>query len=331
MKKTFLLIALILSLAVLFGCASSMGGVKESTMNSAAGAPREAAATSAPSENYYSYGADEKGEADIDDVSYPVRDLVVDPSRKMIWIGEVSFETTDFNSTVDALYALIGECGGFVQSSAVTGEGRTSRGELRLRNARYTVRIPSENFQLFMKSSGNVATVLNSSTNAQDVTAEYVDTEARLRVLEVKEERLLEMLEQTKNVEYTDELQFILQLENELGNVRYEIERLTGSLRKFDDLISYSTVTVYLQEVREYTATPPEPETIGERISTRFSATLKRVIDTCEDIIVWLVGSSPVLIILGMIATAVILVTRRVRKRKKLNSAALKTDVIDNK
>ena len=30
-------------------------------------------------------------------------------------------------------------------------------GEARLRNARYTIRIPTENFELFMKSSGNVA------------------------------------------------------------------------------------------------------------------------------------------------------------------------------
>ena len=222
-------------------------------------------------------------------------------------------------------------CGGsFI--STITGEGRTSRGELRLRNARYTIRIPSENFQLFMQSSGNVATVVSSSTNAQDVTSEYIDIEARLRVLEIKEERLLEMLKQTDKAEYTDELQYILQLENELANVRYEIESLTGSLRRYDELIDYSTISIYLKEVFDYTATPAKPETVGERIATKFNTTLKRVITALQDFVVWLVGSSPVLIIIAIIAAVVIVIVRLVtRRRRKSKAAAPRTDVTDDK
>ena len=165
----------------------------------------------------YEYDSDDGGNASFDS------SIVADPARKMIWVGEITLESTDFAAAEEALHTLIGECGGFIQSSTVTGEGRTSRGT-RLRNARYTIRIPTENFQLFMKSSGDVATVVTSSTNSEDVTAMYFDTEARLRVLEIKEERLIEMLEQTNRANYTDELKYILQLENELGNVRYEIE-----------------------------------------------------------------------------------------------------------
>jgi hypothetical protein len=249
--------------------------------------------------------------------------FVPDPSRKMIWNGEMELETTSFDTAVDALYDLIEECGGFIQSSAVTGEGRNASGEPRLRNGRYTVRIPSDNFQLFMQSSGNVATVIVSNTSAEDVTSYYFDIEARLKVLKIKEDRLIEMLKQTEKAEYKDELQYILQLENELSNVRYEIESLTGTLRKYDDLISYSTVTVYLREVREYTATPVEPESIGERIANRFASSVRGVAKAAGDFLVWFVGNSTILVILAVIAIGVYFILRAVRvrtKKKKLPS-----------
>jgi len=328
MKKSFLLIALVLSLAVLFGCASSIGRKSESTADMAV-PPME---PGAGHDTDWTSNAGSKGDAPSGESANPIGGLVVDPARKMIWTGEISFETTEFDSAVEALYDLISECGGFVQSSTITGEGRNTRGEPRLRSARYTIRIPSENFQLFMQSSGNVATVITSSTNAQDVTSEYIDTEARLRVLEIKEERLLEMLEKTSSVEYKDELQYILQLENELANVRYDIETLTGTLRKYDELISYSTINVYMREVLDYTATPARPESVRERIATKFNATLKRVITTCEDIVVWIIGSSPVLIMLALIGAAVFAIARiTIRRKQKRRAASPRTDDTENK
>lgn len=322
MKKIiYLLITLLLALALLFGC-SAASLHKASTTESQ---PPAATHTydSAGSGYYEDKKTDEtyepapaaKGASDSD--AGFASTIAADPSRKMIWIGEISLESTDFSAAEEALHDLISECGGFIQSSTVTGEGRTSRGEARLRNARYTIRIPTENFELFMKSSGNVATVITSSTNSDDVTANYFDTEARLRVLEIKEERLIEMLEQTEKADYTDELKYIIQLENELANVRYEIESLTGTLRRYDDLISYSTITVYLQEVREYTATPAEPESLGERISTTFNSSLKDVIEFGEDFIVWFIGRSPVLILLAVIVTLFVLIVRAISRRRK--------------
>jgi hypothetical protein len=322
-KGVFFTICIILILSAMFGCSSAA----KSDLPAADPAEKASSASAG-------YGRIESGS----DWAAPTPDpaaadmaaqffddsltgaLVPDPSRKLIWYGDIQLETTDFDRSVKALYSLIEECGGFIQSSAVTGEGRGASGEAKLRNGRYTVRIPSENFNLFMMSSGNVATVLSSGTRSEDVTSQYFDTEARLKVLRIKEERLIEMLEQTEKVEYKDELQYILQLENELSNVRYEIESLTGTLRRYDDMITYSTVTVYLMEVREYTATPPEPEGIGERIARKFSASLQAVAETSGDIIVWIAGNSPILVILAVIAAAVYLVARNSVKRRKNRS-----------
>jgi hypothetical protein len=325
-KRFFLSIALLLALALLFGCSSASKDMKASEAQAPSATSSYGKGEDGLSGSYeeapsaYEYDSDDGGNASFDS------SIVADPARKMIWVGEITLESTDFTAAEEALHTLIGECGGFIQSSTVTGEGRTSRGEPRLRNARYTIRIPTENFQLFMKSSGDVATVVTSSTNSEDVTAMYFDTEARLRVLEIKEERLIEMLEQTNRANYTDELKYILQLENELGNVRYEIESLTGTLRRYDDLISYSTVTVYLQEVREYTATPAKPESLGERISITFSSTLRKVISFGEDFLVWLVGRSPLLIPLAAIVAFVIFVARGISRRRRKHNLSRKSN-----
>jgi len=325
-KISFLLLVSVLILAMVFGCSSS------ASYDSAAAAPnsKPAEQNSSSWKGDAEYGYDNGSAPEMPAATPdPTKDsgasntFVPDPSRKMIWNGEMELETTSFDTAVDALYDLIKECGGFIQSSAVTGEGRNASGEPRLRNGRYTVRIPSDNFQLFMQSSGNVATVIVSNTSADDITSYYFDIEARLKVLRIKEDRLIEMLKQTEKAEYKDELQYILQLENELSNVRYEIESLTGTLRKYDDLISYSTVTVYLREVREYTATPVEPETIGERISNRFASSVRGVTKAAGDFLVWFVGNSPVLVVLALIAIGVYFILRSVRaraKKKKLPS-----------
>jgi len=319
-KISLALLAIVMIISVAFGCSSS--------------SDKNTASPSSPQKN--SYGEAGSGEWTADTSYYdkaaptpmPAATvapsdgthnsiLVPDPSRKMIWNGDLELETTSFDAAVSALYSLIEECGGFIQSSSVTGEGRNVYGEPRLRNGRYTVRIPTENFQLFMKSSGNVATVIRSNTNAEDVSSQYFDTEARLKVLQLKEERLMEMLEQTGKADYEDELKYILQIESELSNVRYEIESLTGTLRKYDNLISYSTVTVYLNEVREYTATPAEPESFGKRIADKFTSGVRGAVKVAGDILILITGFLPYLAMLAVIAAAIYFPVRLLLNRAK--------------
>jgi hypothetical protein len=329
MKRfTFLLLTALLILSLAVGCSSRSASGNETA---AADQSYNREGGSADNNKGEAFTAGEAPAAPAPSAA-PAADsgqagaLVPDVNRKMIWTGNIELETTDFDSSVRYLYDLIDDCKGFIQSSAVTGEGRTAGGESRLRNARYTVRVPGENFQLFMKSSGNVATLISSSTKADDVTSYYFDTEARVKVLKVKEERLLSMLEKADQTEYKDELQYILQIENELSNVRYEIENLTGTLRKYDDLISYSTVEVYIEEVEELKATPAKPESVGQRISERFTASVRGIVKAAGDFIAWLIGYSPILIVFAVFAAIIYAVYRFVFLRGKKRAVRAPSD-----
>lgn len=98
----------------------------------------------------------------------------------------------------------------------------------------------------------------------QNVTDEYYDIEARLKSLRTQEERLLALLEQSGSLED------IVQLEQALSDVTYEIEKLTGTLRNYDSLIEYMTVTIDLREVTRETEVTQAPVTLGERIAAQF-------------------------------------------------------------
>ena len=52
-----------------------------------------------------------------------------------------------------------------------------------------------------MKQADGLGNVLSSSRNAENVTSSYTDYEARLSSLNTQEERLLAMLEKSKNLE----------------------------------------------------------------------------------------------------------------------------------
>ena len=86
------------------------------------------------------------------------------------------------------------------------------------------------------------------STYMEDITGSYFDTQARLNALEQEEKRLLELLEKAETL---DE---IIQLEDRISNVRYEIESLTSQMKIYDKEVAYSTVSIFLEDVTEYSA-----------------------------------------------------------------------------
>lgn len=254
--------------------------------------------------------------------------LVADSQRKLIWWGSMQLETLEYDESEAALLALVEECGGYTESSQrYGGDVDLSSGVRGMRSGEFTVRVPAEKFDYFMGEGGSIATVISSYTGSEEVTDSYFDTEARLDVLLVKEERLLEMLEKGEDIQY------LLEVENELANTRYEIELLTSTLRRYDGLIAYSTVEVTLREVRRATElSDPEPTDTWGRISARFTGSLKAIGDVAVEAFVFAVGYSPVFI--GIAAVAVVLViavqipVRRNRRRisEAMNSKSTEND-----
>ena len=306
MKKRImpLLLGFALLLVCLAGCSANSLQL-DGTVGTAAddayyyNTSAEAETDSAPLENEDLAVAEETNDPLSDGAVSVIGDT--SPDRKIIRNADVSLETKEFDTSVEKLQSIVEELGGYISQANVYVHN--SRYELH--SADYTVRIPAEKFDQFLAYREDVGTVSSTNIWTDDVTDSYYDMEARLESLETKRTRLLELLEQAEDMES------IIALESELSNTIYEIESLTGSLRRLDDQIAYSTIHVYIDEVREVTETVAMPRTLGERISQQFTNTMHSLADFGENFIVWVIGASPVLVILAVVVVIIVAVVKR--------------------
>ena len=236
---------------------------------------------------------------------------------KIIYSANVQVESTDFDGSLAKLDELVEQYEGWVESSSVNGSNYydRSRGNVSRRSASYTLRIPSQRFQELMSSLSALGNVPYTHVYTENVTAQYYDVQARLTAYTAQEQRLLEMMELAETVED------IIILEDRLTEVRYTIESLQSSLNNWDRQVSYSTVYLDLSEVQEYSPEPQIQPSFGQRMLTALKGGLRDMGSFFKELLIFLSGALPTLVLLAVIALAVILPLRRRAKKRRAKAA----------
>ena len=325
MKKNIRLLALLLALVLLTTVLTACGGSSVS---------KEAAAPEAQYEEMKSESAamDMPMEAPETEEGFATTSTAgsgalmdaqtnVSIAEKIIYSGFVNIETTAFDDALTALDQAVRELNGFVQDSSVEGytrrydDGTTAVVD---RWAHYVVRIPTEHFETFMHRTGEIGSVTSSSRTAENVTSQYTDYEARLASLKLQEERLLEMLAQS------GELEDLITLESRLSEVRYEIESIERNLRNLDQRLAYSTVTLNLQEVEIYTPTAPVQRTFGEKLSDAFSSGIRSFVRGVQNLVLSIARNLLGLVVFAVVVVVVVILVRRTVRKVKAKVQARK-------
>ncbi len=233
--------------------------------------------------------------------------------QKLIKTVNITTETEDLDQSIAALDQQIVSLGGYVEKREIYN-GSSYSGYRQSRRAVMTVRIPVENLSQMVSHVQGSTNVTEYNETIDDVTLAYVDTESRMKALQTEHDRLLELLEKADN------MADLLTIEERLTEVRYSLESITSQLRTYDNKIAYSTVHLYVDEVREYT--PVEEETVGQRISGGFMNSLKNLWSGIVDFVVFLLVASPYLVFLALlgagVAGVVVLFTRKNRRKKNV-------------
>jgi len=222
---------------------------------------------------------------------------------KLIRRCRVELQTTEFDETSNALYALVEEQGGYFENSSVYSGGYYSANARR--NAEYIVRIPADKYNAFRSVVGELGYVSFFDESTEDIGERYYDTEARLKTLRTKQERLLSLLERAENMED------IIALESALGDVEYEIEMYSSTLNRYDGLVNFATFTITLNEVVRVEENVGEVDTLGKRMSFAFVSGLNNLKDSAEDMMVWLSYHVFAVIGWGVVICMIIAVIRR--------------------
>ena len=111
-----------------------------------------------------------------------------------------------------------------------------------LRTAYLTLRIPQSALDAYIAGTEGLGRITSRSESAQDVTESYQDTAARLETQKALLARLQALI--TESADLSD----LLELESQIADTQYQIDRLQASLNSTDRQVSYSTVNITLKD-----------------------------------------------------------------------------------
>jgi len=194
-----------------------------------------------------------------------------------------------FGEAVDVAEAQ----GGFVADS----RSRSRSGSL-------SVRVPAANFDETLRALRELGTVEVESVHGRDVTAEYVDLHANLRIARARREVLLGLMADAVSIEQT------IRVQNALDETQLRIEQLQGQLRLLDDRTSLATIGLRLREQ----GVEPESEVEKASIPNAFERAAAGFVGVIAAIVIGLGYLFPLLLI-GLVAW---FVASRVRKRRNV-------------
>lgn len=84
-------------------------------------------------------------------------------------------------------------------------------------------------------------------------------------------------------------------------------------MRVLKDLVSLTTITVYVVEIKGYV--PPQAPTLGVRISRTFAGSWKALVATGEGLAIAAVAVAPWLGVIGVPVFVIVSLVRRSRRR----------------
>lgn len=229
-------------------------------------------------------------------------------SRKVIKTASLNVQTLEFDLFIQSLKNKISEYDGYIENANESGNNIYGTSN---RTAYYKIRVPEENLDGILSAVGNLGTVTSKTYSEEDITLTYVDVESRIKTLETERETLLELLDKAGS------LSDIISLESRLSEVNYDIESYTSRLRTYDNKITYSTLNINVQEVKQITRTVEEPQTMGERIASGFKENMQDISDGIQNFIVWfLTYIVNIVFWCAIIAVCVFLIVRYTKKRR---------------
>jgi hypothetical protein len=221
--------------------------------------------------------------------------------RKTVQKADLNMRVQDVTEAVDQIIALCNDNGGYTVSSRVYRENDVVSGKL-------AIKVPQANLLAVINSISALGEVTDKTITAQDVTEEYYDSQARLKVLQAKEERLLGLMDKAANI--TE----VISVENELTKTRSEIEVLAGRLQYLTNATEYSQINITLAQGVPGTVNAPQG-TLGKAWQGLVDS-LNGVITFASGTVVFIFTALPWLVLLALLFLLGRYGYRKVRGRK---------------
>ena len=225
-------------------------------------------------------------------------------NEKIIKTVEAYVQTKEYDKYISGLTANVTANGGYVEKSDANMGGYYNSN----RHCTYVLRIPADKLDEFMLAAEENGKITSKTETQQNVTLEYVDLESRISAYKTEKETLTGLLEKAASLEN------VLAIQERLSEVNYQIENYTAQLRVLANRVSYSTVTLNIDEVERVNEAEP---TLWQRIKNEFLDNIDNLKEGFEDFAVAIIGGLPVIIPVIVIATVAIIIIKKLIKKRK--------------
>lgn len=249
--------------------------------------------------------------------------------RKLVKTVDIRCETDNLDAFEEAIIARMEEAGGYIETSNRGGSssmGEYSYGRTGGRWGNYRFRIPASQLDGFVDTVTGSSNVLSQSSNVDDITMRYIDTESRIKALRIEQSQLLSMLEQAETVED------MITIQSRLSDVNASLQDYESSRKYMNNQVSYATVNVDVDEVVAYT--PVVEKDAFTRMREGFIQSCKDVTYQVREFVIWIVINLPRIVLWLVILFLIIMIFRfvvirgnkkraaRAKKEKKAPSGA---------
>lgn len=194
-------------------------------------------------------------------------------NTKIVYRANIDIDTIKFEEAEARLKELTAQSGGYFEQEQSWKSGS-------YRRLSCTVRVPADNFKAFTESVGEVGQVNTKNIYAEDIAESYYDTEIRLGTQKTKLERLQKLLAEAKD------MQDIITIESAISETEVAIERLTGTMRRYDSLVGFSTVSISLREVSKLSGEAVAPIGFGQKLLNALKNGISSFVEFLEDLII---------------------------------------------
>lgn len=230
--------------------------------------------------------------------------------RKKIKRINMNMTVKSFDTAIQQIQNTAFNNGGYVESYYSDVYYSDKAKGIDLKQGTVVLRLPSENYETAKNSLNQIGEIGNVNETTEDITSEYVDTESRLKMKRIEEERLLELLEKSESVEE------ILKIEERLGNVRTEIESYATAIQNWDRLVKYSTITISIMEQEESKINEVPSSDFSIQVKNSFVKSINFLINFGQSIVVILAAAIVPVIILIVLAVVIVFIIKKKKKKK---------------
>ncbi len=231
----------------------------------------------------------------------------VENGRKLIRRIRLTVETDDYQAFIDSFTRKLNGLGGYIEDMEANTSGNAP-------NATITVRVPADQLSALTESVSGIGNITYKHESQEDVTLQYTDTESHITALRTEQGRLTQLLAQAQN------LSEILELEDRMTQIRYQLENFERSLRALSNQVEYATATITVSQVVAFT--PTEELGYWEKIGQGLSNSVSELWNFLKNLFSLAAIKLPYLLILAALPVALIIVVNKHSRRKMKERAA---------